>query len=191
MSSSMYGGQGMRGPTGSSSSPSGTGGNVIPKGYRQGQLQQFNPEQMQLFQQMFGHVGPDSYLSRLAGGDEGIFNQIEAPALRQFGQLQGNIASRFGGMGGTSGRRSSGFQNIMSQASTDFAQNLQSQRQSLQQNAIKELMGLSNELLGQRPYEQFLTKKEMPFWKQMLLGATIGANEFGKQVGGAAMTAGV
>lgn len=134
-------------------------GQKIPSGYKAGRLQQFSPEQMQLFSQLFSNVSPDSYLSRLAGGDQSLFDEMERPALRQFGALQGNIASRFSGMG-SGARRSSGFQNAMNAASSDFAQQLQSNRQNLQQQAIKDLMGLSQSLLNQRPYESFLTKKQ-------------------------------
>ena len=46
-------------------------------------------------------------------------------------------------------------------------------------------MGLSNSILGQRPYEQFLTKQEQPFWKQLALGAVGGAsNAAGSLFGG-------
>ncbi len=155
---------GYRGPSGGNSgrdlmSGGGISGNSIPKGYKSGQMQQFTPEQMQLFQQMFNQVSPDSYLSRLSGGDESLFNEMEAPALRQFNSLQGNIASRFSGMG-TGARRSSGFQNTMNAASSDFAQDLASKRQGLQRQAIMDLMGLSENLLGQRPYQQFLSPKQ-------------------------------
>ena len=143
-------------------------------GYRPAQLQQFSPEQMKLFQSMFGQVGPDSFLSKLAGGDEGTFNQMEAPAMRQFSGLQGNIASRFSGMG-SGARNSSGFQNTMNQASSDFASDLQSQRMGLQRNAIKDLMEMSGNLLGQRPYENMLLKKEPGFFKQLLGGVLGGA----------------
>lgn len=163
--SSMFG---SRGATGISS------GNKIPKGYQQGQLQQFTPEQQQLFQQMFSHVSPDSYLSRLAGGDQSMFEEQEAPALRQFSGLQGNLASRFSGMGTTGARRSSGFQNASNQAASDFAQDLQSRRQQLQQQAIQELMGLSSNLLGQRPYEQFLVPKQKGFLESLFGGLSSG-----------------
>jgi hypothetical protein len=147
---------------------SGGGGNKIPKGYQSGQMQQFTPEQMQLFQSLFGHLGEGSYLSRLAGGDQSFFDEVEAPAKRQFSGLQGNLASRFSGMG-TGARNSSGFQNTATQASSDFAQDLQSRRQGLQRQAITDLMGMGNQLLGQRPYEQFLTKK--PDFLSKILGA--------------------
>lgn len=153
-------GYGMGSPTGLSGS--GRAGNKIPSGYKAGQLQQFTPEQMQLFQQMFSQVGPDSYTSRLAGGDQSLFDEMEAPAFRQFNELQGNIASRFSGMG-TGGRHSSGFQNQATAAGSNFAQDLQSRRQELQRQAIQDLMGMSNNLLNQRPYEQFITEKQNPW----------------------------
>jgi hypothetical protein len=141
-------------------------------GYRPGQMQQFTPEQLQLFGDMFSHLGPNSFLSKLASGDQSQFEALEKPALRQFGELQGGLASRFSGMGA---RRSSGFQNTLNQASSDFAQQLQSQRLGLQRNAIQDLMGLSNQLLQQRPYENFLVKQDPSGWQQFLSGLVGGA----------------
>jgi len=37
-------------------------GNKIPPGAKVGQMQNFSPEQMQLFQSLFSQVGPDSFL---------------------------------------------------------------------------------------------------------------------------------
>jgi len=170
MSSSMSGYGGMRAPTGLMS-PSGRTGNVIPKGYRQGQLSNWGPEQTQLFQHAISHLGPDSYLSRLAGGDESLFQEMETPALRQFSELQGGLASRFSGMG-LGARKSSGFQNTATAAASNFAQDLQSRRQLLQQQAIKELIGLSGDLLNQRPHEQFLIEKQK---KKSGWGGIVGA----------------
>lgn len=137
----------------------------------------FTPQQMQLFQDLFSHVGPDSYLSKLAGGDQGTFDQMEAPAKRQFSGLQGNIASRFSGMG-SGARNSSGFQNTITSAASNFAQDLQSQRQGLQSQALRDLMGASDSLLGKQPYSYMQKKK--PFWQE-LLGSLAGA---GGQLGG-------
>lgn len=167
-------------------------GNKIPKGYEQGTIQQFTPEQMKLFQSMFSHLGPDSYLSRLASGDESLFQQMEAPALRQFSGLQGNIASRFsggGGAGSLGSRNSSGFQNTMNQAGADFSQDLQARRQGLQQNAIRDLMGMSNSLLSQRPYEQFLTEKKPGFLEQLLGGLAGAGGQAAGMVGGGGILA--
>lgn len=135
-----------------------------PHGYRQGATQQYTPEQMQLYEQLFSHVGPESYLSRLAGGDQSMFNEMEAPAHRQFNEQIGNIASRFsaggGGRGALGSRRSSGFQNTTSSAASNFAQDLASRRQQMQRQATMDLAQISQMLLGQRPYEQYLIKKE-------------------------------
>jgi hypothetical protein len=141
-------------------------------------MQQFTPDQMQLFQQMFGHVGQDSYLSKLAGGDQSQFDQLEAPALKQFSELQGGLASRFSGMG-SGAQKSSGFKNTMNQASQDFAGQLQSQRMGIQRQALHDLMGISHELLGQRPYEQFAAPKKKPFWQSLIEGGISGASQFG------------
>ena len=176
---------GSMGPTGSMNRNSRTGmkKDIIPKGFEKARLAQFTPEQMQLFQQSFAHLSPDSYLARLAGSDEALFNEIEAPALKQFAGLQGDIASRFSGMGGTGARRSSGFQNYMTQGAQDFASQLQAQRQGLQRQAIQDLMGYSRELLNQRPYEQSLVEKPQKQAKPALggWGGAVGA------LGGAAI----
>jgi len=178
MTSSMGGYTGLRGPTGKV-------GNKIPSGYKAGQLSNFTPEQSQLFQQMFSNVSPESYLSRLAGGDQSMFDEIEAPELRQFNELQGGISSRFSGMG-MGARKSSGFQNTMTAASSNFAQDLASRRHKLQQDAIKSLMGLSGDLLGQRPYESFMTEKQPSFLDKWLglAGRTMGAATKGAAMGG-------
>lgn len=156
-----------------------------PSGYKT--FNKFSPEQMQLFQQLFSNVGPESYLSRLAGGDEQIFNEIEAPAMKQFSGLQGNLASRFSGMG-MGARRSSGFQNTANQSAQDFASQLQSQRQSLQQQAIQDLMGLSNSLLQQEPYGFVQKKKKSSGWGGALGGLTGGALGFLSGGPGSALT---
>lgn len=192
MSSSLSGFTGMgstgqRGGTGQSMGSRMTG-DIVPKGYNLGQLQQFTPEQQQLFQQLFGQVGPGSQLSRLAGGDQSQFEQMEAPALRQFGALQGNLASRFSGMGTLGARRSSGFQNTATSAASNFAQELQANRQGLQRQALMDLMGISNQLLGQRPYDRALyekPQKQLSFLQQLGIGLSGGIGEgLGKGVAG-------
>lgn len=179
--------------------PSGRIGNKIPGGYKLGQIAQFDPQQQELYKRSFAQVGPESYLSRLAGGEQGMFDEMEAPALRQFSGLQGNLASRFSGMGGLGARRSSGFQNTSTQAAADFAQQLQANRQNLQRQAIGDLQSMTGSLLGYRPYEQRLIQKQnRPSGFQSflrgaapLVGAGIGAlggpmgMALGAQLGGA------
>lgn len=154
--------------------PMGRTGSKIPSGYKQFQVQKFTPEQQQQLQQLFSQVSPESYLGKLAGGDQESFAEMEAPAKRQFSALQGNIASRFSGMG-QGGRRSSGFQNTMNQAASDFAQDLASKRMEHRRNAIQDLMSFSQMLMGQEPYETGLVQKQQKpsFFSQ--LGAGLGA----------------
>lgn len=147
--------------------PTGKTGSKVPSGYKQGQIQNFSPEMMQFYQQMLDMLGPDSFLSQIAGGDQSAFEEMEAPALRQFTGLQGNLASKFSGMG-MGGRRSSGFTNTMNSAASDFAQQLQSKRTDMRMQAIKDLQGMGNQLLGQKPYETFLKEKAPSAWQQFL-----------------------
>lgn len=162
-------------------------GDIIPRGFQKGQLGQFTPEQMQLFQSLFSHVQPGSYLSKLAGGSPEAFEQMEAPAMRQFAGLQGQLASRFSGMGGVGGRRSSGFQHVANQAANEFAEQLQSQRQGLQRQALGDLFGMSQMLLGQNPYERFLIEQQQRpsgFAKAMGIGLPIAGGIAGGIFGG-------
>ncbi len=179
----------------------GKSGDIIPKGYKATQLQQFTPEQMGLFGQLFSHVGPDSYLSKLASGDQSFYDEMESPDLQNFNSQIGNLASRFSqgsGAGSMGNRRSSGFQNTTTAASSNFAQDLASRRQGLQRQAIQDLMGFSSSLLGQKPYERQLQEKQQKqalggwgsvaggvlggiggaFLGQPVAGAAIGANAF-------------
>jgi len=186
MTSSLAGSRGMMQPrTGSSAGNRMTGasqisGNQIPSGYQVGKLQQLEPWQMDLLEQLRGQIGPESKLSKLSGGDQSQFEALEAPALKQFGGLQGQIASRFSGQGSFGGRNSSGHQIAQNTAASDFAQQLQANRMGLQRQAQQDLFGMSRELLGQRPYEQFLTEQQKPWWQESLIGAGSG---FGQAVG--------
>lgn len=157
-------------------------GALTPKqaGYNVVQTPRYSPQVMQQIEQLRGRVEPGALrgidqISRLAMGDEGQFAQLEAPALRQFGELQGSLASRFSGPG-TGARRSSGFQNTMSGAAGDLAERLQSQRMGLQQNAIQQLLGLYGGLVKDDPYEMMLQeRKRKNSWGDALSGAVSGA----------------
>lgn len=167
---------GKRGSAGRAIGQTAAGGNLIPEGYNLGQLQQFSPEQINLFRSLFSHTAPESYLSRLSQGEPGMFEQIEAPALKQFQQLQGQLGSRFAGMG-MGALKSSGFRNIANQQTMDFAQQLAAQRMGLQRQALQDLMGMSQMLMGQRPTEQFLTPREKSFMENFALGMAPGVGE--------------
>jgi hypothetical protein len=174
--SSLYGtmgnistatGTGGGGTGGLGAGPAAGLGNKIPKGYGLGRLQQFTPEQLRLFQSLFSQIGPESFLSQIAGGSPEAFAELERPALQQFTGELGNIASKFSGFG-MGARRSSGFGHEATGAASDFAQKLQAQRMGLQRQALGDLFSMSNMLLGQRPYEQFLAEK--PDFLSQLLG---------------------
>jgi len=184
---SMYGGKGAA-PTSAMGSATGQSSKSFykertPRGYGQVSMQNFSPEQMGLFQQLFGNLGPDSFTNQLAQGDQSAFGQLEAPALRQFNELQGGLASRFSGMGTMGSRRSSGFQNASSQAASNFAQQLQSQRQGLQRQALQDLFAHSNTLLGQRPVEKAIAQKG-PSNFEKGLDFTLRAAEVASKFGG-------
>ncbi len=162
MSYGMNPGAQLRGPTGQ-----GQGGNTAgsfkekrPHGYEKYAINKFPPELMQLFQQWMEMTRPEGQLSQLARGEPGAFEQLEAPAMRQFQELTGGLASRFSGAG-MGARRGSGFQNAASQATQDFASQLQAQRLGLTRQAQQDLASMYNQILGNNPYEMgYAPKKE-------------------------------
>jgi hypothetical protein len=144
-----------------SKSPS-FGGDVRPHNNRIGQLQQFDPSQMKLYDFLFQFLGKNSDLSRMAAGDQSYYDEMEAPAMRQFSELLGGLSNRFAtgsGRNSLGNLRSSGFQNAGTAASSNFAQDLASKRQGLQRQAVEDLMGYSNMLFGQRPTERAFFEK--------------------------------
>lgn len=153
-------------------------GQKAPSGYKQ--YQNYTPQQMDLHNQQFDQVSPESYTSRLAGGDQSLFDEMEAPAMRQFNELQSENASRFSGMG-MGARKGSGFQNFQNQATSNFAQDLQAKRQSLRQQAIKDLHGMSGDLLNQEPYGLYEKRNKPSFLESLVKG---GAPLVGGAVGG-------
>lgn len=161
----------------------GAAGNKIPKGYAAGSLQQFDPDQMQVYKNQFSYISPGSQLAQRAQGNDAGFAPFEDYAHRQFQEFSGQNASRFSGQG-MGARKGSGFQNLQTQGAQDFASQLSMQRQGLQRQALSDLMGLSSNILGQRPQENFLIKKQQqqPWWSK-LLGA--GLPIAGAAVGGA------
>lgn len=161
-------------------------GSKIPEGYSAGSLQQYNPDQMALFKRLFSMISPDSQLAKLAGGDESSFAPMEQRAARDFQQFSGQLGSRFSGAnqgaglgysGQMSARRSGAFQNMATQGAQDFASQLSQQRQSLQRQAMMDLMGISNTLLGERPQEQFLVPKQKPFGQELMSGLSQGIGQ--------------
>lgn len=164
----------------------GAAGNKIPKGYKTGGLQQFTPEQTSLYQSLFPYVSPGSKLAQQAQGDASGFAPFEEYAGKAFQERLGNLASRFTEFapGAMSSKGSSGFKIAGGQAAQDFALQLAMQRQNLQRQALADLMGISDSLLSQRPYQQFLIPKQTrPSRLSQVLG--IGLPIAGAVAGGA------
>lgn len=158
----------------------------IPEGYEKFSVNNYTPEQERVFKASEGLIKPDSFTARLAAGDSGEFAAMEAPALRQFGEMQGGLASRFSGMG-MGGRSSSGFQNTMTSASQDFASQLQSKRLELRNKAISDMMGMSSQFLNFKPQETGLLQKppkEKKQWGSMI--GSVGGGIIGGVYGGPA-----
>lgn len=165
-------------------------GAKTPKGYETYQLPTMEPGIHDMFMKLLGGAGQGALgglqnLQKLAGGDQSYFQQLEAPAFRQFEGAMGQLGSRFAGMGMGAGK-SSGMKFAAGGMASDLSQQLQSQRMGLQQNAISQLMGMSQNLLGMPTMEYGLAKKPN-MWEQIfgpLLGSIGGAAGMG---GGAAL----
>jgi hypothetical protein len=155
--------------------------------YRAASVPQFTREQSQLFKNLFNQVGPEGFLGQLASGNPELFQEMEQPDIERFNELLGGLSSRFSGMGDLGARKSSGFQNSATRAASDFAQALRSQRLGIQQQSLRDLLGLSESLLNQRPFEQFFLPqkvKQPGFWSNLFSGLAGGAAQTGTQLGG-------
>jgi len=160
-----------------------------------------SPEQMQYYYQQLGAMQPammDVYgqLGKAARGDESYYKQLEAPAFREFEGAMGQLGSRFAGMG-TGGTRSSGFRLAAGGMAQDLAERLQSQRMTLRQQAIRDLVAMSSDLMHQQPYQYAVAReKPKPKWWQTALGiglpiaGAVAGGAFGGPVG-ATMGAGI
>jgi len=167
--------------------------NLSGTGYRQISAPRLSPQQQQLFSQVMGASGPGilggiNRLSQMAQGSPEFFEQLEAPALRQYGQALGGIGARYSQLapGAMSAQRSSSFQNALTGSAADLAEQLQSQRLGLQQSAIQQLLRLYSSLLGRDLSNQFLVPKKQSGWGSLLGGSLpiIGAGVGGYFGGG-------
>ena len=145
-------------------------------GYKTKQLPNMSPEQMQFFTQLLQQLqggtqyGVD-FLSKLAAGDEGLFEELEAPAYRNFEKTLGQIGTRFSHLGAGD---SSYMQNAVSGAGSELAQDLQAKRVEMRNNAINSLLNNSQQLLSKSPYDNVLIpNKQGPDWGG-LIGGVIG-----------------
>lgn len=152
-------------------------GNI--SGYKYAQLPTMDPQQQNFYQSLLGGVQPGAqqgvdYLSKLAGGDQSQFEQLEAPYYTALNQAGAQLGSRFSGLG-MGAQQSSGFQNALAGQAGELSEKIGSQRMGIQQQAIRELLGLSESLLGQSTFTNFLAppkQKGPSFWNS--LGSGLG-----------------
>lgn len=144
-----------------SSGTSAPSGNIT--GYNVRNVQQFNPQMMQIFEKLMsslqsggGLEGGVDFLSRLAGGEEGAFKEAEAPAYSSFDKMLGQIGSRYSQLGA---RDSSSFQQAISGGAAQLSENLGAKRLDIRSSAIDRLLGLSNDILNKKPTETVLDPK--------------------------------
>jgi hypothetical protein len=158
------------------SSPSGyAAGNQAISGYKTQQLPTMTPQMQQLFQSLLGGAGGGanaglSHLSGLASGNQSSFEEQEAPAYAAFNKTLGQVGSKYSFY---NAQDSSAFQNALAGEGGKLAQNLQGQRSDIRNNAIKDLLGFSNQLLGKNPFENVLQKEDEGFDFGGLLGQVL------------------
>lgn len=158
-------------------------GNIA--GHKYAQLPTMSPEQLNFFQALLSQAQPGTsqgidFLSKLSGGDQSQFEQLESPYYSALDRAGAQLGSRFSGLG-MGGQQSSGFQNALAGQAKDLSELLGSQRMQLQQNAIRELLGLSQSLLGTPTFQNFLTppKQKSPGFLDCLgMGIGRGLNFF-------------
>lgn len=155
---------------------------MAPSGYQQITTPNKDAQQMAWANQVQQGLGPGTAaalkgLTGMATGDDAYFKQLEAPAMRQFGQMQSSIANRFSGMGTSGARHSSGFQNAQGGLAEDFAERLQSQRLGLQQSAWQQLLGMGQHLYDSDTFDTHFLPKKKSFWEEFFgsLAPGIGA----------------
>jgi hypothetical protein len=146
--------------------------NVSRTPYQQIQVPTKDPRAMELYQQVAQALGPHlgnavQGIGQLAGGGTPEqWQQLEAPALRQYQQLVGGIGARYSGLGSGGAQKSSAFQNELSGSAADLAERLQGQRMGLQQNALQQLLGLYQNLIGTDTFENVFLPKQKPWWQE-------------------------
>lgn len=150
--------------------------------YQQLQVSTKDPRAMELYGQVAQSLRPHlggavQELGQLAaGGTPEQWQQLEAPALRQYQQLVGGIGARYSGLG-MGAQKSSAFQNELSGTAADLAERLQGQRLGLQQNALNQLLSLYQSLIGTDTFDTMFLPKKKPFWQEFLGGMAPGIGQ--------------
>lgn len=116
------------------------------------------PGRQQLYQQMLAGTRqglPQGYdfINRLLSGDQSIFQELEAPALRQFSeQIVPQLAERYTAFG-EGGQGSSAYQQQLAAAGSRLAQDLAGQRAGYRMSALDRLMQQAGQTMQATPYD--------------------------------------
>lgn len=150
-----------------------------PSGYNLIRTPKYSDTQMQRQEERLGQIGTSSgraadLLGKYASGDEGAYNALSAPALRQFReQILPSIANRADSAGAYGG---SAMMNAQMGAGTYLAERLSAQRANLQMGSIKSLLDLEGQLLSNSPYafDYQPQEKKRSIWES-IRGPAVGA----------------
>jgi len=77
--------------------------------------------------------------------DPEFFNKFEAPAMRQFEEMGGELGNRYASMGSGGSTGSSGFRNLLGREAQNLATNLSAQRGQMQQGAVPQMLQYSQQ----------------------------------------------
>lgn len=139
---------------------------IFGKSEKKEQLPRFTPDQENFLNQLLSQsqqITPDafSYLSSILGESPEAFAQFEAPIKRQFEEeVLPSIAERFTGMLGEGSSRSSAFGQQLGKAGERLSEKLAAQRAGLKNQALAQLMGLSQ--TGLTPRFETLVRPRQP-----------------------------
>ncbi len=87
--------------------------------------------------------------------DQDFFNKFEAPALRQFEEMGGELGNRFAAQGSGGSTGSTGFRNQLAREGQNLSTNLAAQRGQMQQNAVPQMLGYA-----QQPVSNWMTQMQ-------------------------------
>jgi len=173
-------------------------GSFMPAGYQQ--LSTLNSGQRRLLQQLLGSLQGQSsniqqsplfqqgssFLQNLLSGSPEATAAFEAPYMRQFNeQTVPGLAERFSGMG-SGAQSSSAFSQALGAAGAGLQENLASLRGQLQMGGLGQALGYAQQpisnlqgfsQLGLGTSTKAFAPKQLPFWQQLLLGASQGGSQ--------------
>jgi hypothetical protein len=102
-----------------------------------------------------GMGGPNQDITQQQGYQQGndffnslfnnqdFFNNMEAPAMRQFDEMGGELGNRFAAQGSGGSTGSTGFRNLLGREAQNLSSNLAAQRGNMQQNAVPQMLQYS------------------------------------------------